>query len=67
MKIRKGDLPTVREYPAHREKKKDQGTLILVGSALLGSSVFVNFIIVGAASLGFFCIYNKKTINLHPH
>lgn len=68
VKIRKGDLPTVCDYPAHREKKKkDQGTLILVGSVLLGSSVFVNFIIVGAASLGFFCIYNKKTINLHPH
>ena len=34
-----------------REKKKEQGTFILVGSILLGSSVFLNFLLVAAISL----------------
>ncbi|KAJ9685837.1 hypothetical protein PVL29_017773 [Vitis rotundifolia] len=34
-----------------RGKKKDQGTLILVGSILLGSSVFLNFLLAALISL----------------
>ena len=36
---------------AIREKKKNQGTLILVGSILLGSSVFLNFLFAALISL----------------
>ncbi|OWM73440.1 hypothetical protein CDL15_Pgr026539 [Punica granatum] len=35
-------------------------TLIIAGSALLGSSVFLNFMLMGAIGLGFFMIYHKK-------
>ncbi|KAK1402957.1 Receptor-like serine/threonine-protein kinase [Heracleum sosnowskyi] len=49
-----------------RYQKKEKGTLILVGSVLLGSSVLVNFILIAIACFGFFYIYNKKTVNLHP-
>ncbi|CAB4281751.1 unnamed protein product [Prunus armeniaca] len=45
-------------------KAKNQNTLIIVGSALLGSSVFVNFILVGAICLGFF-YYQKKLMGTH--
>ncbi|GMN26577.1 hypothetical protein TIFTF001_001351 [Ficus carica] len=53
--------------PKVLEKEKDQDTLILVGSVLLGSSVFVNFLFIAAACLGFFFIYQKKkgkTVNV---
>ncbi|XP_022847165.1 LOW QUALITY PROTEIN: G-type lectin S-receptor-like serine/threonine-protein kinase LECRK2 [Olea europaea var. sylvestris] len=43
--------------------KKDRETLILVGSVLLGSSVFINFMLVGAACFGFILIYNNKITN----
>lgn len=46
-------------------KAKNQNTLIIVGSALLGSSVFVNFILVGAICLGFFFYYQKKLTGTH--
>lgn len=49
-----------------RYQEKEKGTLILVGSLLLGSSVLVNFILIAIACFGFFFIYNKKTVNLHP-
>ncbi|XP_061360185.1 G-type lectin S-receptor-like serine/threonine-protein kinase LECRK3 [Gastrolobium bilobum] len=42
------------------ENKKDQDTLITVISVLLGSSVFVNFILFTAVCIGFFFYYNKK-------
>ncbi|CAA3021509.1 G-type lectin S-receptor-like serine threonine-kinase RLK1 [Olea europaea subsp. europaea] len=66
-KFRKGDIP-VRgpNFPTPEKKKKDKGTLILVGSVLLGSSLFINFMLVGAVCLGFFLIYNKKITNFSP-
>ncbi|KAF8041049.1 hypothetical protein BT93_B3078 [Corymbia citriodora subsp. variegata] len=44
--------------PGPDDNKKD--TLILAGSVLLGSSVFVNFILIAATGLGFFMIYQNK-------
>lgn len=41
-------------------KAKKHNTSIIVVSVLLGSSVFVNFILVGALCLGFFLYYQKK-------
>ncbi|KAK1355487.1 putative receptor protein kinase ZmPK1 [Heracleum sosnowskyi] len=68
LKIRKGDLPpdnrrsnpSARDNPNY-EEKKDTSTLFLVGSVLLGSSVFVNFILTVVACFGF--LYKKKTTN----
>ncbi|XP_022887929.1 G-type lectin S-receptor-like serine/threonine-protein kinase RLK1 [Olea europaea var. sylvestris] len=66
-KFRKGNIPVQgSNFPTPEKKKKDRGTLILVGSVLLGSSLFVNFMFVGAACLGFFLIYNKKITNFRP-
>ncbi|KAF8041050.1 hypothetical protein BT93_B3079 [Corymbia citriodora subsp. variegata] len=44
--------------PRPDDNKKD--TLILAGSVLLGSSVFVNFILIAATGLGLFMIYQNK-------
>jgi serine/threonine protein kinase len=41
-------------------EKKNQKSLILSGSVLLGFSAFVNFILIGAIGYGFFFIYRKK-------
>ncbi|PKI58872.1 hypothetical protein CRG98_020771 [Punica granatum] len=38
----------------------DDNALIIAGSVLLGSSVFLNFMLMGAVGLGFFLIYQKK-------
>ncbi|XP_031387433.1 G-type lectin S-receptor-like serine/threonine-protein kinase LECRK4 [Punica granatum] len=38
----------------------NKNALIIAGSALLGSSVFLNFMLMGAIGLGFFMIYHKK-------
>lgn len=62
IKIRKDNnftLPDPR-FPIPEPKKKDQDTLILIGSVLLGGSVFVNVILIGAICLGFSFIYRKK-------
>ncbi|GMN26596.1 hypothetical protein TIFTF001_001355 [Ficus carica] len=56
IKIRKDNLSTT---PISIVKKKDQDTLILEGSILLSSSVFVNLLLIGAICLGFFLIYKK--------
>ncbi|XP_052179531.1 G-type lectin S-receptor-like serine/threonine-protein kinase RLK1 [Diospyros lotus] len=54
LKYRKVDVPpTIRE-------KKDRESIIVVGSVLLGTSFFVNLVLVGAFCLGFFFIYRKK-------
>ncbi|KAL7174678.1 hypothetical protein ACSBR2_033846 [Camellia fascicularis] len=64
LKYRKSD-PRTLPSPLVPETKKNQGTLILVGSVLLGSSVFINFVLIGALCLGFFLIYHKKSIKSH--
>ncbi|KAL0425565.1 UNVERIFIED_CONTAM: G-type lectin S-receptor-like serine/threonine-protein kinase LECRK4 [Sesamum radiatum] len=47
-------------------KRKDQSTLVLVVSILLGSSVFFNFLLLIAISVAIFLIYHKKMLNLQP-
>ena len=44
--------------------KKDKSTLILVGSLLLGSSVFLNFLLLLAVSVVVFISYHKKMQDL---
>ncbi|KAF7154097.1 hypothetical protein RHSIM_Rhsim01G0188700 [Rhododendron simsii] len=65
MKFRKGDLPpsTTDPHSPFRDIKKNDRTLILVGSMLLGSSLFVNVALLGAFCLGFSLIYQKKILN----
>ncbi|KAL3850074.1 hypothetical protein ACJIZ3_011956 [Penstemon smallii] len=61
LKFRRGDIPPLTpNVPNPSNHTRDQRTLILVISALLGSSVFVNFILIGVTCLGFFLIYSKK-------
>ncbi|KAK1548928.1 hypothetical protein Q3G72_009044 [Acer saccharum] len=61
IKYRKGDVPpSVPHHPADADK---EGNLMSVtASLLLGSSVFINFILVGA--FGFFFIYKKKFVRV---
>ncbi|KAL2507949.1 receptor-like protein kinase 1 [Forsythia ovata] len=67
LKFRKGNVPLPRPNITTPDKpEKDRRTLILVGSVLLGSSVFINCMFIGAACLGFFLIYNKKITNFRP-
>ncbi|PON48838.1 S-receptor-like serine/threonine-protein kinase [Parasponia andersonii] len=47
-----GDIPD--------KKRKNQDTLIRVGAALLGTSVFVNVLLAAVVCLGFFFIYHQK-------
>nr|GLL31698.1 G-type lectin S-receptor-like serine/threonine-protein kinase RLK1 [Ipomoea trifida] len=68
LKVGKGDAPPLtpdpwREFP---ERKKDQGNLIIAGSTLLGSSVFVNVLLLTALLYGFFFIYKKKIKAFSP-
>ncbi|KAI8573128.1 hypothetical protein RHMOL_Rhmol01G0254700 [Rhododendron molle] len=67
MKFRKGDLPPSTTDPRSplRDIKKNDRTLIVVGSVFLGSSLFVNLAILGAFCLGFSFIYQKKISNNH--
>ncbi|KAL5765054.1 hypothetical protein ACOSQ2_017648 [Xanthoceras sorbifolium] len=48
----------IRKVQEIRMKKED--ILILVGSVLLGSSVFINFMLVAASCLGFLTVNRKK-------
>ncbi|KAI7984312.1 G-type lectin S-receptor-like serine/threonine-protein kinase LECRK3 [Camellia lanceoleosa] len=61
LKFRKRD-PRTLPSPLVPETKKNPGTLILVGSVLLGSSMFINFVLIGAICQGFFLIHHKKSI-----
>ncbi|XP_057509621.1 G-type lectin S-receptor-like serine/threonine-protein kinase LECRK3 [Actinidia eriantha] len=66
MKYRKGDplpSPTSPRSPV-RDTKKNNRTLILVVSVLLGSSLFVNFVLICVFRLGFFLSYHKKFIKI---
>ncbi|XP_071690325.1 G-type lectin S-receptor-like serine/threonine-protein kinase LECRK3 [Rutidosis leptorrhynchoides] len=59
VKFRKNELPS-NSPTQFRERTKGQKTVITVVSALLGSSVFVNVILVGAICLGFVLSYKKS-------
>ena len=61
IKIRKDNSTTLsHEYPVSKVIKKNQNGLIRVTLGLLGASVCVNFMLLGAICMGFFFIYNKK-------
>ncbi|CAI9769422.1 unnamed protein product [Fraxinus pennsylvanica] len=45
-------------------ERKDQSTLVLVGSVLLGSSVLINFLLLLTISVAVFFIYHKNMLNL---
>ncbi|KAM7497570.1 hypothetical protein LguiA_021984 [Lonicera macranthoides] len=62
LKSKKGDFPQKGPDSSDRipGPKREQGTLILVVSLLLGGSVFVNFVFLGLGLYGFSHIYNKK-------
>lgn len=59
IKRRKDGIPPQTPSPPEPDDDK-KDTLILAGSVLLGSSVFVNFILIAATGLGFFLIYQNK-------
>ncbi|KAK3442443.1 hypothetical protein EUGRSUZ_B02603 [Eucalyptus grandis] len=60
IKVPKRDFPPI-DFPLQEPKARDKDpkTLVLVGSVLLGSSVFVNFVLFGACMV-FFLIYRKQ-------
>ncbi|XP_050369361.1 LOW QUALITY PROTEIN: G-type lectin S-receptor-like serine/threonine-protein kinase RLK1 [Argentina anserina] len=64
IKVRKGNFTVpVPQLPNQDDKKrKNQTTLIRIGPALLGTSVFVNLMLSAIVFLGFFFIYRKKHI-----
>ncbi|XP_071912084.1 G-type lectin S-receptor-like serine/threonine-protein kinase RLK1 [Coffea arabica] len=67
IKYRKSDAPPVLQtfppVPAG-SKPKNRGTVIIVGSVLLGSSFLV---FIATACLGFYFIYHKKKVITHPN
>ncbi|KAJ0510992.1 putative protein kinase RLK-Pelle-SD-2b family [Helianthus annuus] len=65
VKVRKGELPPDIPIKYPREKK-DKKTLMTIISALLGSSVFVNVMLIGVICLGFFMNYRKKAKKHDP-
>ncbi|EEF48837.1 G-type lectin S-receptor-like serine/threonine-protein kinase RLK1 [Ricinus communis] len=65
IKVRKDDymgrgLPP-RPFP---NAKEDQDSLVLVISVLLGSSVFINFILIGLVTFCFLFFYHKKSTGI---
>uniref|UniRef100_A0A6N2K681 non-specific serine/threonine protein kinase n=1 Tax=Salix viminalis TaxID=40686 RepID=A0A6N2K681_SALVM len=61
LKFRKGSVPLDRSrLPLPGDKKKPD-TKLITGSVVLGTSVFVNFVLVGAFCLTSSFIYRKKT------
>ncbi|XP_050284584.1 G-type lectin S-receptor-like serine/threonine-protein kinase RLK1 isoform X3 [Quercus robur] len=63
IKIRNGSSipPLGPHFPNNPEsRKKNQDNLILVGSVLLGGSLFVNIILIVAICVSVFFIYHKK-------
>ncbi|KAK1402740.1 Receptor-like serine/threonine-protein kinase [Heracleum sosnowskyi] len=65
LKIKKGDLsPELGPGKPVYYEKKNKGTLILVGGVLLGSSVFVNFVLIVVGCFGLLNIYKRKISNL---
>ncbi|KAL3647626.1 hypothetical protein CASFOL_008594 [Castilleja foliolosa] len=67
LKFRKGDVPIVNpSRPSADRPKNDRKGLVIVGSVLLGSSAFVNILLISAACIGFFLIYNKRLSVINP-
>ncbi|XP_027067799.2 G-type lectin S-receptor-like serine/threonine-protein kinase RLK1 [Coffea arabica] len=77
IKYRKSDAPPVCQAlpPVGQtlppvltgSKPKNRGTVVLVGSLLLGSSFFVNLVFIATACFGFHFIYHKKKVITHPN
>ncbi|XP_031100282.1 G-type lectin S-receptor-like serine/threonine-protein kinase RLK1 [Ipomoea triloba] len=65
LKLRKNGL-LEKQNNGFPDKKKDHGTLIVVGSVLLGSSVFINFLFITTTCLGFSFIYKSKIKKPNP-
>ncbi|KAM1130109.1 hypothetical protein ACFX19_045502 [Malus domestica] len=60
IKVRKDNVtPQFPPMPIPDDKEKSKTTVVRVGSALLGTSIFVN---VAALCLGFFFIFRKKPV-----
>ncbi|KAL3751067.1 hypothetical protein ACJRO7_011957 [Eucalyptus globulus] len=72
IKVPKSDLPLTPTndskfpIPGLKAKEKNPRTWILAGSLLLGTSVFVNILFIGASTLGFCVIYRKNPEKLNP-
>ncbi|KAL3751070.1 hypothetical protein ACJRO7_011960 [Eucalyptus globulus] len=72
IKVPKSDLPLTPTNdskfpcPESKAKEKNPRTWILAGSSLLGTSVFVNILFIGASTLGFCVIYRKKPVKINP-
>ncbi|XP_024159152.1 G-type lectin S-receptor-like serine/threonine-protein kinase RLK1 [Rosa chinensis] len=64
IKVRKGNLTLPVPQPPNPDdkKRKNQTTLIRVGSALLGTSIFANVMLSAIVCMGFFFIYRKKHV-----
>ncbi|XP_030447759.1 G-type lectin S-receptor-like serine/threonine-protein kinase LECRK3 [Syzygium oleosum] len=64
IKVPKRDLTLTNDsqfpIPKGKIKDHDHKIMILVGSMLFGTSVFVNFLLIGAIIWGFFFVYRKK-------
>ncbi|KAI3738749.1 hypothetical protein L2E82_28875 [Cichorium intybus] len=65
VKYQIGDRPP-QNHPRLPGEKEDRRSLILVGSVLLSTSVFVIFVLIGVICVGFFVIYKKKPRNTYP-
>ncbi|XP_023739765.2 G-type lectin S-receptor-like serine/threonine-protein kinase LECRK3 [Lactuca sativa] len=65
VKYRIAEGPFQNPHRLPRERK-DQTSLVLVVSVLLGTSVFVIFVLIGVICVGFFVIYKKKPRNTYP-
>ncbi|KAB2069257.1 hypothetical protein ES319_A08G085300v1 [Gossypium barbadense] len=59
LKVRKDNFAH-KTPPTMPDKKGNQNSLIILISVLLGSSVFVNFLLVGILCMGSFFLYQKK-------
>ncbi|GMN30451.1 hypothetical protein TIFTF001_050666 [Ficus carica] len=60
IKVRKSDFPA-KNPSSSTSQTKNQNAVIIAGSVLLGTSVFVNFLLLGGIGLGFFFIYQRKS------
>ncbi|XP_015875973.2 G-type lectin S-receptor-like serine/threonine-protein kinase RLK1, partial [Ziziphus jujuba] len=61
IKVRKDNSTDHLVPPNNPQKKeKDNDNLIVIGSVLFGSSVFINFVLLAAIFVGFFFIYRRK-------